>query len=67
MALNLELAAHASLRGDPLEMRACAREALAGAADPVPTAAATAALAMAAYTLEDVRRGAHARARGHAR
>ena len=35
MALNLELAAHASLRGDPLEMRACAREALAGAVDPV--------------------------------
>ena len=51
VALNLELAAHASLRGDPLEMRACAREALAGAVDPVPAAAATAALAMAAYTL----------------
>ncbi|WP_270028970.1 ATP-binding protein [Solirubrobacter phytolaccae] len=53
VALNLELAAHASLRGDPLEMRVCARDALDGAAgDPVPTAAATAALAMAAYTLE---------------
>ena len=51
VALNLELAAHASLRGDPLEMRACAREALAGAVDPVPAAAATAALAMATYTL----------------
>ena len=53
VALNLELAAHASLRGDPVEMRACAREALAGAVDPVPAAAATAALAMAAYTLEE--------------
>ena len=31
VALGLELAAHASLRGDPLEMRACATEALAGA------------------------------------
>ncbi len=51
VALNLELAAHASLRGDPVEMRACAREALAGSVDPVSTAAATAALAMAAYTL----------------
>ena len=51
VALNLELAAHASLRGDPLEMRACATEALAGAAEPVSVAAATAALAMAAYTL----------------
>ena len=51
VALNLELAAHASLRGDPLEMRACAREALAGAVEPVPAAAATAALAMATYTL----------------
>ncbi|MDA0168215.1 AAA family ATPase [Solirubrobacter taibaiensis] len=53
VALNLELAAHASLRGDPVEMRACAREALAGAVDPVPAAAATAALGMAAYTLEE--------------
>ena len=53
VALNLELAAHASLRGDPLEMRACAREALAGPADTVQTAAATAALAMAAYTLQE--------------
>ena len=35
-------------------MRACAREALAGAVDPVSgMAAATAALAMAAYTLEE--------------
>lgn len=61
VALNLELAAHASLRGDPVEMRACAREALASAVDPVPTAAATAALAMAAYTLEEYE---EARARG---
>lgn len=52
VALNLELAAHASLRGDPLEMRVCARAALDGATEPIPVAAATAALAMAAYTLE---------------
>ena len=60
MALGLELAAHASLRGDPLEMRECAAEALAGAialADLRSTAAATAALAMAAYTLGDVDEG----------
>jgi DNA-binding CsgD family transcriptional regulator/tetratricopeptide (TPR) repeat protein len=60
VALGIELAAHASLRGDPLEMRECASEALAGAtalADPALMAAATAALAMAAYTLGDVDEG----------
>ncbi len=54
VALSIELAAHASLAGDPLEMRASATQALAGAqalADPALMAAATAALAMAAYTL----------------
>jgi ATP/maltotriose-dependent transcriptional regulator MalT len=52
--LGIELAAHASLAGDPLEMRVAASEALVGATalgDRALMAAATAALAMAAYTL----------------
>ncbi len=64
VALSIELAAHASLAGDPLEMRASATQALAGAqalGDPALMAAATAALAMAAYTLGHVD---PARARG---
>ena len=64
VALGIELAAHASLAGDPLEMRVCATEALAGATalgDQALMAAATAALAMAAYTLGHMDEG---RARG---
>ncbi|MDA0165227.1 AAA family ATPase, partial [Solirubrobacter ginsenosidimutans] len=60
VALGVELAAHASLRGDPIEMRSSATEALAGAValgDPTFMAAATAALAMAAYTLGEVEEG----------
>jgi DNA-binding NarL/FixJ family response regulator len=57
VALGVELAAHASLRGDPVEMRSSALEALAGAralGDATFMAAATAALAMAAYTLGEI-------------
>ena len=66
VALAIELAAHASLRGDPVEMRSSATEALAGAealGDQTFMAAAQAALAMAAYTLGDMD---EARSRGRA-
>ena len=68
VALNLELAAHASLRGDPLEMRACATEALAGARrEPGADGRRDRRAGDGRVHARRVRRGARARARGDAR